>query len=163
VALVEIRIDPEMWAEASEPRRNEWSLAIQELLEEHDFARGAPARLEVILDDGAAYLRWFDGVGGAIAAMTLPRGSIGGHIDGYVGICRRMRALGHGAASARLEALDMAKRLAHDDAGRALQASLAALSPDHPTARRLFTLLVTLFVDTTRLSMVHDHRRFPPR
>jgi len=56
----------------------------------------------------------------------------------------------------------MAKRVAHNAAARALQQSLASLAPDHPTARRLFTLVLTLFVDTTRLAMVHDHRRFPP-
>ena len=53
----------------------------------------------------------------------------------------------------------MAKKVTHDKAGRALKRHLRDLRMDHPTARRLFTLLVSLRVDTTRLTGVYGHRR----
>jgi uncharacterized protein (UPF0262 family) len=60
---------------------------------------------------------------------------------------------------ARLEALDVAKKVTHDKAGRLLQRRCVDLEIDHPTARRLFSLLFALRVDTTRLHGVHGHRR----
>jgi len=53
--------------------------------------------------------------------------------------------------SPRLEALDIAKRITHDEAGETVVSLLGPLAPDHATARRFFTLLVTLLHDTTRL------------
>ena len=56
-----------------------------------------------------------------------------------------------GDNSPRLEALDIAKRIIHDEAAETLQARCRLLRPSHPTARRLFTLLVTLRHDTANL------------
>ena len=61
--------------------------------------------------------------------------------------------------SPRLEALDIAKRITHDEAGEAVLGLLGPLAPDHATARRFFTLLVTLLYDTTRLGVAHPRRR----
>jgi uncharacterized protein (UPF0262 family) len=67
-------------------------------------------------------------------------------------VCVEMGKLGEGAASPKLEALDIAKRLVHDEAGETMRALLRTVRPDHATARRLFTLIVTLLYDTTRLA-----------
>ena len=61
--------------------------------------------------------------------------------------------------SPRLEALDIAKRITHDEAGEAVAGLLGELKPDHATARRFFTLLVTLLHDTTRLVGPHIQPR----
>ena len=61
--------------------------------------------------------------------------------------------------SPRLEALDIAKRITHDEAGETVVALLGPLAPDHATARRFFTLLVTLLHDTTRLGAAHPRPR----
>ena len=66
-------------------------------------------------------------------------------------IIGEMSKLSVGGNSPRLEALDIAKRITHDEAGEAIASAMRGL-PDHATARRLFTLLVTLYHDTTRLA-----------
>jgi uncharacterized protein (UPF0262 family) len=70
-----------------------------------------------------------------------------------------MAKLGVSANSPRLEALDIAKRITHDEAGETVLTLLGALKPDHGTARRFFTLLVTLLYDTTRLGSSEPARR----
>ena len=52
----------------------------------------------------------------------------------------------------RLEALDMAKKLAHDSAARVLMDLCSPLFADHATARCLFSLLVSLHFDTGRMT-----------
>jgi uncharacterized protein (UPF0262 family) len=154
VALDDIRIEEPLWSSVSDARRAEWQRATQELLEEHAFTRETPRRILVSLTPEAVIFRSDDDG----PRVEVPRSLIDGHLQGYVGICRRMGALEQGASSAMLEALDMAKKLAHDDAAQAVARFFKPLGPDHRTSRRLFTLLVTLLVDTTRLTMVHAHR-----
>jgi uncharacterized protein (UPF0262 family) len=67
-----------------------------------------------------------------------------------------MAMLDEGSHSARLEALDMAKKLAHDKAAKALLGLSGTVIPDHPTARCVFTLLISLHFDTGR--MLRGHR-----
>ncbi|MBW2223750.1 MAG: UPF0262 family protein [Deltaproteobacteria bacterium] len=57
-----------------------------------------------------------------------------------------------------MEALDMAKKVTHDRAGRVLKRELRDVGFDLETSRRLFTLLLSLRVDTTRLVGIHGHR-----
>ena len=59
---------------------------------------------------------------------------------------------------ARLEALDMAKKVTHDKAGRMIRRLAPDLGLDLETARRLFSLLFSLRVDTTKLLGAHGHR-----
>ena len=56
------------------------------------------------------------------------------------------------------KALDMAKKVTHDRVGRLLKRELRGLGFDLETSRRLFTLLLSLRVDTTKLPGVHGHR-----
>jgi uncharacterized protein (UPF0262 family) len=161
VSLDAIRLDPTLWQGAPETRRAEWRLAIHELLEECSLTVPPGASvLHVTVVPGETRL--------VLAAsperahgltLALPHAALTPHLNGYVDVCRQMAD--EGAASARLEALDMAKKLAHDDAAKALADLLEPLSPDHVTCRRLFTLLLTVHVDTTKLGPYHlGHRRF---
>ncbi|RYE89296.1 MAG: hypothetical protein EOO75_12075 [Myxococcales bacterium] len=161
VTLLHITIDDATLAPASDERRTEWRLATQELLEEHAFSLASPVALRLAVVDDVVATSWQLGDGELTVAIS--RGLLRGHLDEYVGICRRMGSSDLGPGSASLEALDMAKRVAHDQAGRTVQRLFKALGPDHPTARRLFTLLLTLLVDTSRLTMVHAHRPFRAR
>ena len=74
----------------------------------------------------------------------------------YMETIGEMAKLGVSQNSPRLEALDIAKRITHDEAGETVVSLLGALKPDHATARRFFTLLVTLLYDTTRLGHPSD-------
>ena len=80
------------------------------------------------------------------------------HFKEYIAICKEMGKLGEGTLSPRLEALDIAKRIAHDEAGETLRGLTRPLGLNHGGCRRLFTLLITLHFDTTRLLLPH-HRR----
>jgi len=55
----------------------------------------------------------------------------------------------------RMDALDMAKKVTHDRAGRVLKRQLRPLQADHEVARRVFSLLAALVHDTSDLSGVH--------
>ncbi len=156
MTLQTIEIDEATLAGATSERLAEWRLATQELLEEHSFAHAAPTALRISVAGDVVQMVWRvtdDDVPVAVSA-----GLLRSHLDEYVGICRQMGSTELGMASTMLEALDMAKRVAHDQAARTVQRLFKSLGPDHPTARRLFTLLLTLLVDTSRLTMVHTHR-----
>lgn len=160
VALVSIQIDADALQGASSERQREWQLAIDELLEEHTFSGlRVETTLTIAIDAEAAYLMWSSSGASPFATSTLLRAHLTNQIEEYVDICKRLGSLEEGSASSQLEALDMAKRVTHDAAAKVIARQLTTLGPDHPTARRLFTLLLTLFIDTTKLSMVHRHRR----
>jgi uncharacterized protein (UPF0262 family) len=161
VPLDDIRLGEALWQRGPETRRAEWRLAMQELLEEHELTLPPGASvLHVVPGPGEIRLVFAASPERAEGlAVTLPHEALAPHFAGYVDVCRQMGDAG--AASARLEALDMAKKLAHDAAARALAALLEPFAPDHATCRRLFTLLLTVHVDTTRLAPYHlGHRRF---
>jgi uncharacterized protein (UPF0262 family) len=110
------------------------------------------------MDDGATIIDARAEDGSPFATLELPMARLAPHFKEYFDICREMGRLGVNSQSPRLEALDIAKRLTHDEAAETLLALCKPLAPDHATCRRLFTLLVTLHFDTTRLLLPH-HRR----
>lgn len=157
--LDDIRLDESLWQGAPETRRAEWRLAIEEVLEENDLSLPPGAGVLHIAVTPAETLLVFAASRERAQGLTLalPRAALAPHLTGYVDVCRQMADAG----SARLEALDMAKKLAHDAAARALVPFLEPLAPDHATCRRLFTLLLTVHVDTTKLAPYHlGHRRY---
>jgi uncharacterized protein (UPF0262 family) len=156
--LTDIRIDEATWATGSRERRLEWRVALREILEEHRFEASAPAlAMLVTYRDGDVHLAGHSPEGERVLAIEVPRQAIVGHLDEYLSICKEMSKLGN-AHAARYEALDIAKRLVHDDAADTLLGLCRVLRPDLSTCRRFFTLFVTLYVDTTRLAVPH-HRR----
>ena len=80
------------------------------------------------------------------------------HLDEYVDIVRQIAREDASAGVLRLEALDMAKKVVHDRAGRMLKKACREMGVDLEGARRLFSLLVSLRIDTTRLVGIHGHR-----
>jgi uncharacterized protein (UPF0262 family) len=153
--LSELRIDEATWGSGSPQRKHEWRLAVSELVDEglFELADGAPGPLRglLLLSDGAAELT-VSSPDGPVARETVPLQHVRPLADEYIQVCVEMGKLGEGKNSPKLEALDIAKRLVHDEAGELMRALLRTFRPDHATARRLFTLLVTLLHDTTRLA-----------
>lgn len=164
MALSAIRIDERTWSAAMEGRQAEWRLAIAELLED-PLAVFPPeaATLEVTISEQATTLVFFAadgrGVGGAV---VVGRDALRRHVTEYVDIVRRMEKVDEGLGPGRLEALDMAKKLAHDDAAKTLARIASSIEPrlelSHATCRRLFSLLFALTIDTTALSGYRGHR-----
>jgi hypothetical protein len=131
-------------------------LAALEVLDEHELTLPAKDfRLTVFVAPLGTTLRFFGPVAADNLSFFVPTETLSPHLHEYTHICRRMTQLEEGGESSKLEALDMAKKLAHDDGGRTLARVLSSLSADLPTGRRLFTLLFTLHVDTTTLRAFH--------
>ena len=160
MGLRDVRIDETTWRQASEARRREWRAAIEELLEPgRAVFRPEADRIEVDVSEQAIALRLLDGDGATLEEVRIPRDALATLVTEYVDIVRQIAKDDASGGLARLEALDMAKKVVHDRAAQMLLASCEGFGMDHATARRLFTLLLGLRVDTTRLVGVHGHRR----
>ncbi len=156
----EVRIDEQTWAEATHERRLEWGANIRELLDAADLAiRDDASRLRVTVTQQQFLLELEDATGAVVSTVDIPHDELADVVREYVDVVRQIASTDGPGGLTRLEALDMAKKVTHDRAGRLLKRRCRALSIDHATARRLFTLLLSLRVDTTRLVGVHGHRR----
>jgi uncharacterized protein (UPF0262 family) len=159
VPLEEVRIDDRTWRDADDARRHEYRLAIQEVLGDETLSFPEDARtLSVTVAQQGIALALLSGAGEPIAQTEVPRSVLSPHVAEYVDIVRQLEKAQRGGGSTSVEALDMAKKLAHDDAARTLRRLCRPLSADHDTCRRIWTLLLTLRVDTTRLTGVRGHR-----
>jgi hypothetical protein len=165
MGLSEIRIDAKTWEGASEARRAEWRGCIAALLDPgRNVIRPDGHRLEVTVTEQASLLD-LHGAGAPgeglppLQSVRLPRDALKSLIHEYVDIVRQIAREEGPGGLARLEALDMAKKVIHDKAARVVRRHCRGLGIDHDTSRRLFTLLLALRVDTTRLVGVHGHRR----
>jgi hypothetical protein len=154
VPLREIRVIETLWTEASALRRQEWCTLIADLLDGSDVAPHAE-RILVALDGEA--IRFTLHQEGGPEDVSVSQTFLGPHIDEYMTIVRTMGQ--DGVTAPRLEALDMAKKVVHDRAARALAEHAPVLARGHEAFRRLFSFLVALLVDTTRLLAAHRHPR----
>jgi len=153
--LTELLIDDATWSAGSTARRHEWRLAINEILTEGRFALPeglAEGRAIVTLAPTRVLFDVRAEDGRVVSHHELPLAELRPLMSEYLETIVEMSKLATSANSPRLEALDIAKRIIHDEVGETVVVLLGALKPDHPTARRFFTLLVTLLHDTTRLA-----------
>lgn len=156
VPLIAVSVDSTLRANAPASRLTEWDLASLEVLDEHTLTLPEKDfRLTVCVAPLGTTLRFFGPEPADNLSFFVPAEALAPHLHEYTHICRRMTQLEEGGESSKLEALDMAKKLAHDDGGRTLARVLAPLAADLPTGRRMFTLLFTLHVDTTTLRAFH--------
>jgi uncharacterized protein (UPF0262 family) len=146
--LVEIRIDDSIWNGADDERRREWRLLIAELIEHHPTDGAHELRLSIGWGTEETILS-LERLDGTVASqVALPDDVLAPHFRAYLEVCRQMQMLDEGSHSARLEALDMGKKVTHDRAARSILDRCGAIVPDHDTARRLFSLLTSLKFDT---------------
>lgn len=154
--LTAILVDSTRWEGVPEERRQEWRLAIRELIDDHLLrVEASPLALRVGWDSATVRLCFEALSEGIVADIHVDRARLEQQMRAYVDVCRQLSALDARQASvAEVSALDQAKRDVHDNAARDLLRDLDAVGPSHDTARRLFTLLVVLLVDTTQLSVL---------
>lgn len=160
--LTELLIDDATWSAGSTARRHEWRLAINEILVEGHFSfpDGVnEARALVTLAPTRVIVDVRDAGGHALSQHGLPLDQLRPLMAEYMETISEMSKLRLSTNSPRLEALDIAKRITHDEAGETMVTLLGPLKPDHGTARRFFTLLVTLLHDTTKLGAAHPKPR----
>jgi uncharacterized protein (UPF0262 family) len=154
--LTELLIDDATWSAGSTLRRREWRSAIDELLIEGRFELpDGDARAMVTLAPTQVLFEVRGPDGRVACQQALPLATLRPLMTEYMETIGEMSKLKLSANSPRLEALDIAKRLTHDEAGETVASLLGPLKPDHATGRRFFTLLVTLLHDTTRLGAAH--------
>lgn len=128
-----------------------------------EYARGLEGlearALTIRAELGAIELKLRDAAGESLAEIAIPPEALGELLDEYLGIVRKLsREDVHGSAF-EIEALDMAKKVVHDRAGRMLRRALREFGLDLEAARRLFSIFVSLIVDTTLIAGVHGHHR----
>ena len=157
--LVVIRIDARLWESASPLRRDDWRTSIADLLDDAKLGNDDEHTLHVSLDDEGLALVTFDENGGPMATHVLPAAQLDPHTKEYLTIIGHMHLGDASESSARMQALDMAKKVVHDGGARTLAAQLPGFAPDHETYRRLFTLLLSVVVDVTQLPGMSAHRR----
>jgi uncharacterized protein (UPF0262 family) len=167
VKLGVLRIDEHTWAGGTPQRRHEWRVCLDELIHEGRFEWGGPPAegLEAplsglfTLTPSRVLFHVSTADGAPLVEHALPLRQVEPLMEEYLSTCREMSKLGVGSRSPRLEALDIAKRLTHDEAGELMVSLLPTLKPDHGTGRRIFTLLVTLYHDTSKLG-AQPHLRY---
>lgn len=153
----DFRLDDDTWASATPMRRAEWRAAIDDLRHAKLDTRFT-GRYALLTPEAAGMkLEFLDDEGAVCETIDVPLAVLEPHVSEYLAIIRRLdEGAGHREAS-WVEAVDMAKKVVHDTAGRALASTVPSLSDDLETFRRFFTLLLALVVDTTRLVHARGH------
>ena len=142
--------------DAADERKIEWEANIREFLAlEKGPILDQASELHIEVTEQQYRFELKDERGSTILSKSMPQEVLAQHVMEYVDVVRQLaRAQGLN----QLEALDMAKKVTHDRAGRALRRALPDFDIDHVAARGLFTLLFSLRIDTTRLTGIHGHR-----
>jgi uncharacterized protein (UPF0262 family) len=148
-------IDERTLRRGSEAQHVEWDANIRELLSKAKCSVEDVATLHVSLTEQRFILDFRDDDERELGLIAIPHDVLSEHITEYIDIVRQ---IADADGVNRMEALDMAKKVTHDRAGRALKRELRDFGFDLETSRRLFTLLLSLRVDTTRLVGIHGHR-----
>jgi uncharacterized protein (UPF0262 family) len=140
----------------SDAQRTEWETNVRALLADATCKLEEDATLQITVGEQQFSLSFEGADGGALGVIRVDYALLSELVTDYLDIVRQMSTAG---SVNQMEALDMAKKVTHDKAGRVLKRQLRELGFDLDTSRRLFTLLLSLKVDTTRLPGVSAHRR----
>ncbi|QQR88964.1 MAG: UPF0262 family protein [Myxococcales bacterium] len=157
-----VKIDDELLADASEIRRAEWQTLMSLFLESQN--EQAPVQdahcLHLRLCDETICLSLQTESGQSLSDHAISRASISELTYEYINIVSQLMQVEEQWNSHRLQALDMAKKSVHDAAARELQERCPQLGLSQKSARYLFSLMVSLLIDTTKLLGVHSHPSF---
>ncbi|MDH3199989.1 MAG: UPF0262 family protein [Myxococcales bacterium] len=148
-------IDERTLSRGSDAQHVEWDANIRELLAKIKDAVDHDAALHISVTEQHFVVEARSPRGNVLDSKTIPHELLSEHIIEYVDILRQIASA---EGINQMEALDMAKKVTHDRAGRVLRRELRDFGFDHESMRKLFTLLLSLRVDTTRLVGIHTHR-----
>ena len=153
--LSAVVIDERTLQRGSDAQHVEWDAITRELLSKAESRVEDVATLYVCVTEQRFVLDFRGEYDGELLFVTIPHELLSEHITEYIDIVRQ---IADADGVNQMEALDMAKKVTHDRAGRVLKRELRDLGFDLEMSRRLFTLLLSLRVDTTRLVGIHGHR-----
>ena len=148
-------IDERTLQRGSEAQQIEWDANIRELLSSAESSVDALAAVHVSLTEQRFVLDFRDDGEHLLGSIAIPHELLSEHITEYIDIVRQIV---DADGVNQMEALDMAKKVTHDRGGRVLKRELRDFGFNSEMSRRLFTLLLSLRVDTTRLVGIHGHR-----
>ena len=153
IAHIALDEDTILWrnADVEQERR----VAIFDLIEENAFrpvrAAGAghdgPYHLTLAVRDGRLAMDIADTGDNRLESLLLGLARFRRPIREYFAICDSYYQAIRKATPAEIETIDMARRAIHNDAAELLIERLdGKVETDHPTARRLFTLICVLHI-----------------
>lgn len=141
--LDEVRLADALWARADERRRGEYRACAEDLRRADGFDARV-ARLHLELDATTLRLSGRSKGEQAIAEVDVARADLAALTEEYLEVIAQVEEVGRTGGISRMEALDMAKKVVHDRAGRLLVRRCRPLGLDLESARRLFSLWVAL-------------------
>lgn len=148
VSGFEVEIDDPRLPGLTPARAHEWSALARDLA---DAIRSLDAREGrwIVHSDGSTFA-----IAGEGERVAIERTELDPLFDEYLDVVTRLGSDDADGFS-RMDALDMAKKVTHDRAGRVLKRQLRPLGADHEVARRVFSLLAALAHDTSGLAGIH--------
>ena len=151
--LAEVLIDDATWEALGPERRGDLAVDVEALIAESRFDVGAHGLLRLLVTfDRERLVVGLSQLDGHIVVQTLvPLASLEPVMREYLACCRRLAAGPPGRDADDLEALDIGKRLIHDEGADRLARLCGLLHPDHQTARKLFSIVVALRHDAPNL------------
>lgn len=160
MSIRDLRLDEETWQRATSLRRAEWRSAIEDLLHESIFAEGMHGlHLLATFHQDHVLVEGLDDEGFVRSSVVITLASVDEFVKEYLEIIERLdEGAGH-RDSTWLLAVDMAKKVVHDKAAKTLASTVPELSQDHATLRKVFTLVFSLAIDTTKMTSARIHRR----
>ena len=153
-----IRLDDPLWDAASRARRDDWRTTIVDLLDDGGLGQPHHHELRVGLEGTDVSLK-LHGEAATGEHYTIPNSALGALIGEYLHVIRRMQDADVSESSSKMQALDMAKKVVHDNGARVLATAAPGVASAHETYRRLFTLVLSVVVDVTALPGAKAHRR----
>jgi uncharacterized protein (UPF0262 family) len=153
-------IAEELWGTTTPAREQEWQQALMDINVKHD---GEPPDITLARrDDGGATLH-LSGLSEVTIEVALSFDMLRDHFRDYRDVIARIARATAGSFGMRdYEALDMAKKGVHDEAGLRIRKALRPhLEIDLKLARRIFTLVFLVLADIPA-DLVTRHRRHGP-
>jgi len=149
----QLNLPPALMAKMTALQKNEIDILCQDCLHENGFKfymtdKKMARAIKILLrlgNQGIEFLIYYDDVQEPeILILEFP--SIESLIKPYLMICNSYKSALADGGCQRLETIDMGRRGMHDDAARNIQDMLAPqLTLDHASARRVFTILVSIY------------------
>lgn len=130
-------------------------IAIFDLIEDNvfkplrsfDAGHEGPYRVRLSVQDGRLSMEITAEDGAALETLVLGMARFRRPIREYFAICESYYQAIRKATAQEIETIDMARRAIHNEASELLIERLAGkVDTDHPTARRLFTLICVLHI-----------------
>ncbi|HEV7288954.1 MAG: UPF0262 family protein [Sphingomonadales bacterium] len=153
--IIDVTLDERTILWRSADIEQERRIAIFDLIEENSFAPqraypdgyAGPYRVALSVPEGRLQLDIKRADDSALETLILSLAAFRRPIRDYFAICDSYFQAIRSATPTQIETIDMARRGIHDEAARLLMERLdGKIAVDHPTARRLFTLICVLHI-----------------